>query len=144
MRVVLIDPWTKTVTEADMPPGIEAIYAFLTSRGEKLVDDFNVVQVAQHVSLYVDGEGFLKPNQPVWHILGYSTANRPLPLAGKGILFGGVDAEGNDVGLPAYISRQFCEDAVTFTNKLSTGKLEDTVEAPGYIKIGAPILKYSL
>lgn len=114
MRIVLINPWDRTVTERETfgwDSGV--IYSHLSHYGSNPVDDFNVVQLATHVSLYVDGEGFLKPDQPVWYIIGHSRSARLLPLYGMGILIGGVDETGRDRGLPEYISEKFCQDAVT-------------------------------
>lgn len=84
---------------------------------------------------------------PVWHILGYVSFDgkgKSLPLAGMGILFGGADEDGNDVGLGSYISEQFCRDAVRWTEFYSTGELEPTTEGPNWVKIGSPILKKGL
>lgn len=142
MRVVLINPWAKSVLEINTPSwSIDTIYELLTHDGRKPVDDFNVVELGKKVFLYVDGEGFLKQDIPVWYILGHGQPEDLRPLAGMGILFGGPDAEGDDIGLPEYISERFCQSAVTWSEKLSTGTLEPTVEKPGMIIIGQPILK---
>lgn len=147
MRVMVINPWLKTVTEkqltdsGNIPSRVKEIYETLTSPGERLVDDFNFVKLASRVGLYVDGEGFLKPDVPVFYILGHGRPNSLRPLAGMGILFGGVDEEGNDLGLPEHISQKFCFDAVTFSQQYSTGRLAPTIEEAGRIIIGEPILK---
>ena len=143
MRVVIINPWLRTVTESALRHGsLDAIYKALTHEGNPETDDFNVVSIAPKVYLYVDGEGFLKPDQPVWYILGYASKDSStLPLCGMGIIYGGVDAEGNDLALPEYISTRFCASAVTWTEKVSTGMLEPTVVKPGVVIIGAPLIK---
>lgn len=142
MRVAIVNPWEETVVISEMERTLQAIYDNLSVPGQTPVDDFNIVKLTRNVALYVDGEGFLKPDQPVWFILGHGDNKLRLrPLCGKGILFGGVDEEGNDLPLGEYISEQFCRDAVTWSTKLSTGTLEPTVEKPGMIIIGQPILK---
>lgn len=142
MRVMIIDPWARTVKEKEIPDkGLQRIYENLTHEGEKMTDDFNVVQLAPKVMLYVDGEGFLKPDVPVWCIIGHGKHDELRPLCGMGILFGGVDEEGDDRSLPEYISESFCQYAVTWSGQTSTGELEPTVESPGLIVIGDPILK---
>lgn len=143
MRVMLIDPWAHTVTETNTTAwGLDTIYALLTHESShKAVDDFNVVQLAPRITLYVDGEGFLKPDMPVWYILGHGRSDQQRPLAGMGVLFGGIDREGKDLPLPEYVSAKFCQGAVTWSTKLSTGTLEPTKETPTSIIIGEPILK---
>lgn len=142
MRVMIIDPWAKTVTEKTIEDsGLQRIYENLTHEGEKMTDDFNVVQLAPKVMVYVDGEGFLKPDVPVWYIIGYGKHDELRPLCGMGILFGGVDEEGDDRSLPEYISEKFCQAAVTWSGQTSTGTLTPTRETENSIIIGEPILK---
>lgn len=141
MRVAIINPWARRVDVKEMEKSLQGIYENLTHESQKLVDDFNVVQLGRNVMLYVDGEGFLKPDVPVWYILGHGKPEDPRPLCGMGIIFGGVNDEGDDLPLGEYISERFCRDAVTWTDKLSTGTLQPTQEKPGLIIIGQPILK---
>lgn len=142
MRVMIIDPWARTVKETEIANSdLQRIYENLTHEGEKMTDDFNVVQLAPKVMLYVNSEGFLKPDIPVWYIIGHGKHDELRPLCGMGILFGGVDAEGDDRSLPEYISEKFCQKAVTWSGQTSTGTLEPTVESPGLSRISDPILK---
>jgi hypothetical protein len=141
MRVAIINPWLESVTIREMEHNLESIYSFLTLTGSRPVDDFNIVRVAPKVALYVDGEGFLKEDQPVWTILGYSSKDGPLPLAGMGILYGGENPLGDALPLPEYISDTFIRKAVKWTTQQSTGVLNPTIETPNSIIIGSPILK---
>lgn len=142
MRVMLINPWDKTVKEVDTKEwSIDVIYELLTHDGRNPTDDFNIVNLAPKVALYVDGEGFLKPDVPVWYIIGHGKHDELRPLCGMGVLFGNVDNEGDDVGLPEYISEKFCQAAVTWSGQTSTGTLTPTRETENSIIIGEPILK---
>lgn len=141
MRVAIINPWLESITLREMEHSLNVIYDHLTLTGARRVDDFNVVRVAPKVALYVDGEGFLKEDQPVWTILGYSGKDGPLPLCGIGILYGGENAIGETLSLPEYISDTFIRKAITWTSQLSTGVLSPTIETDTSIIIGSPILK---
>lgn len=142
MRVVIINPWLRTVTEKNINPNsLQDIYENLTHEGQKMTDDFNIVGLAPKVALYVDGEGFLKTDVPVFKIIGHGRPDQLRPLAGIGILFGGADPEGNALPMPEYISLKFCEQAVTWTKLFSTGMLEPTTQEGNTITIGEPILR---
>lgn len=141
MRVAIINPWLESITIREIELTRGSIYSYLTLQGERLVDDFNIVQVAPKVALFVDGEGFLKEDVSVWTILGYANKDGRLPLAGMGILYGGESLAGNPRSLPEYISEAFIRGAVTWTTQLTTGVLNPTIETSNSIIIGSPILK---
>ncbi|OQX58596.1 MAG: hypothetical protein B5M52_05160 [Helicobacteraceae bacterium 4484_230] len=61
-------------------------------------DRFDVVMIdckEHRLSLYVDDEGLLKPENYGRHVEGY-----PEPLFGNIVVTGGVDGEGNTLPLP--------------------------------------------
>lgn len=134
MRGFLIDTDRRTITAVETPGGLKSMYAALSRPGHPPVDDINAVDIGRDHCLWVDGVGFLSPDIPVFHIQGYAN-----PLAGRGLILG-IDGAGEncdaspdlDVILPLI---------VTWTDKVSSGRLEPTVERPGHIRIGGPILK---
>ena len=90
MRAILIDPVKQAVTEVQWDGTLKDIYAHTqTDRVEIAVswqcDDFAV---------YVDEEGLFKQNQEFFQLMGcYS------PLAGRGLMVGPVDNDGNETEL---------------------------------------------
>lgn len=88
MRAILIDPFTKTVTEVETEGGLHDIYKLIGC------DTIDAVYLAdgKH-NIFVDDNG-LTYNEPlpVYQWQGY-----PQPLAGRGLLMGYND-EGNNVG----------------------------------------------
>lgn len=82
MRAILIDPVERSFTEVDYDGDYKSIYYHLGC------DLFDVV-FTEMGDIYVDDEGLLKPNQKFFMVDNIS------PLAGKGLVFGRVDDDGN-------------------------------------------------
>lgn len=85
MKGILIDPFERTVTRVDVPPGIDAIYALIQAQ------PFTCVGIDDRNAIYVDDEGLYKEDQRFFQFRGY-----PQPLAGKGLILGS-DNEGESV-----------------------------------------------
>jgi hypothetical protein len=83
MRTILIDPVERSFTEVNYDGDFRSIYTHLGC------DLFDVVYTDLG-DIYVDDEGLLKSPQKFFHIEGL-----PSPLAGRGLVFGPVDEEGN-------------------------------------------------
>jgi len=83
MRTVLIDPVERSFTEIDYDGNYKSIYTHL---GCNLFD----VVYTDLGDVYVDDEGLLKGSQQFFYIEGI-----PSPLAGRGLVFGPADEEGN-------------------------------------------------
>jgi hypothetical protein len=86
MRAILIDPFTRSITEIDYSGNYEDIYTLIGR------DTFTVAAINNRGDgIFVDDEGLLKPGQEFfWHD-GY-----PQPLAGKGLVLG-CDEDGETV-----------------------------------------------
>lgn len=144
MKTIRIDPWEEAIYEFELvDDGLDALYSSLTRPDfPHKCSDINSVMLSSNrdLVLWVDGEGLLFPDLPVFHLADY-----PSPLAGIGLVTG-IDDEGNTVGFdyayPVYTPIiEKIRRAVRWTNKLTTGKLGPTVSSPGLIKIGDAILK---
>lgn len=135
MRAVIIDPWNQTVYATDKPTwGLDEMYQSLSGPdGFRKCDDINMVQIGRDQVLWVDGEGLLIPNVPIWNLNNYSH-----PMAGKGLILG-VTEMGDNKG--THLEVDWVQSMVVWTTKLTTGQLGPTEEGRGYIKIGSPILK---
>lgn len=84
MKAILIDPFTKTVSEVKHNGNYQEIYKFIKA------DCFDVVRISEHEAIYVDDEGLYRQEKFfAWD--GY-----PQPLAGRGLVLGSDD-EGNSV-----------------------------------------------
>jgi len=107
MRVILVDPVAKTVTEHDIP----------RSGGGFLEEAYKLtgcscITVAQYDSdhdVYVDDEGLLK------QVEGFVMVPRhPEPLAGKALIVGAVDDEGENT--PATVDLDHVKKSVSMIN----------------------------
>ena len=88
MRALLICPYECTVTEVQIDNGnLASYYEALSYPGHK-VDTFDVVR-CDGFDIFVDDEGLLKDSNEFFSVDGY-----PQPLAGRGLVTGGVDREG--------------------------------------------------
>lgn len=134
MRGFLIDTDRRQFWAVEISGDLKSMYAVLSRPGHPPVDDINSVRISRENILWVDGEGFLKENIPVFNIIGYGN-----PLAGRGLVLG-VDDAGESCDASPELEA-ILPMIVEWTDKLSSGRLEPTVETPGRIKIGAPILK---
>lgn len=78
MKVFVIDPFNKTIEEADYDGDYKSIYAL----GDFQI--FEVVTFNRHSDgVFLDEEGLFKDDQRFFMIEGY-----PQPLAGKGVVLG--------------------------------------------------------
>lgn len=93
MRAILVNPWTKEITELEIEPGIHAIYRQLSNPLGPKVDCFCVgVSWPNGDTLYVDDEGLLKSGMRLWDA---GRRDRQL-LAGNGLILGS-SRNGNSV-----------------------------------------------
>lgn len=134
MRGLLIDPDTRTISHIETADSLNDMYRLLTRAGEPKVGDINAVRLSQIDILWVDGEGFLKPDVPVFRINGYYGS-----LAGRSLVLG-IDEGGNNQSVSVAVEELLRRD-VQWTEEASTSRLGSSVERPGYFKIGDPILK---
>ena len=100
MRTVLIDPYERSFTEVDYDGDYKSIYKHLGC------DTFDVVYTDLG-DVFVDDEGLLKGPSKFFYIQG-----TPQPLAGRGLVFGPVDEDGNST--EATISIDELEKKVRF------------------------------
>jgi hypothetical protein len=133
MRGILIDPDTRTVTEIETKGDLDAMHGALTRPGCARNDDINAVRITPHDDLWVDGEGLLKPDVPVFRLQGYDH-----PLAGRGLILGNNGA-GESISTQIAIER-LCE-VIIWTDHFTTGELGPAIEEPGRITLGDGILK---
>lgn len=93
MRGVLINPWTKEITEVQCGEGLEDMYRLLSNPLGPKVSVFCVgLSWPNGDTLYVDDEGLLKPGM---RLFDPGRRDRQ-PLAGNGLILG-CDDEGNSV-----------------------------------------------
>lgn len=88
VKALLIDPVAQTVTPLeindwrDISPALNC-------------ELFDIVQVAPHISIYVDDEGLYAEDQHFFYHPGY-----PQPLAGRGLVLGFDDRTGDSTDCP--------------------------------------------
>jgi len=136
MRAVIIDPWNKSVYVTDEEKwGLEQMYKHLSGPdGFRPCHDIDHVRVGRDQLLWLDGEGLLIPDVPVWNLRDY-----PRPLAGKGLILG-IDEEGENKA--TFLEAAWVESMILWTPKLTTGQLgEMTNPEPNVFVMGEPILK---
>lgn len=86
MKGILIDPFTRTITEREIErDSLKGIYDALG------VECFSCVGLDKRDTLYVDDEGLFRENQEFFLI-----GNYPQPLAGRALILG-TDPEGRSV-----------------------------------------------
>jgi hypothetical protein len=87
MRGILIDPFTRTVSEIETSGKLLEIYELLG------VDLITAVTVGEDQSLFLDDEGLMVPktNQEYWQWKGSNQ-----PYAGRGLILG-LDGNGDNV-----------------------------------------------
>jgi hypothetical protein len=105
MRGILIDPFTRTVSDIETSGKLAEIYELL---GVELV---TVVSVGEDQSLFLDDEGLLVPKeeQEYWNWKGSNQ-----PYAGKGLILG-LDEDGDNID--ATMGSLEVAMLVTFLNK---------------------------
>lgn len=100
MRAILIDPTERSLTEVDYNGDWKTISKHLDC------ELFDVV-FTDFGDVYVDDEGLLRQEQKFFMLQGV-----PYPLAGRGLVFGPVDHDGDTT--PATISIEELESKVKF------------------------------
>lgn len=105
MRGILIDPFTKSVTEIETGGSIDEIYSLIDC------ELFTIVNLGDHDCLFLDDEGLLVPKeyQEYWSIAGSNQ-----PYAGRGLILG-ADADGYTIGAYAPIDK--VRSLVSFVDK---------------------------
>lgn len=103
MRAILIDPVARSFTEVDYNGDWKTISKHL---GCELFD----IVFTELGDVYVDDEGLFVPDQKFFMIEGCQ------PLAGRGLVFGRVDDEGDTT--PATVSIEELEQKVKFLNAI--------------------------
>jgi hypothetical protein len=139
MRAILIDPFAKTVTEAEYEGDYHQVYSLIHA------DTFTVVQLDDEGdALFLDDEGLLKEGQEFFAI-----GNYPSPLAGRGLILG-TDDEGESVAtrisldvVRAAVHWLSAEGAVTM-NAAAVQAMEDGAarqrEGGDFVIVAAPQL----
>ena len=102
MRTILINPEDKSFTEIEHDGDYKSIYKHLNC------ELFDVVRV-DDADIYVDDEGLYNNN----YFFMFDGIGQP--LAGRGLVFGVVDEEGNDT--PCTLSIEDLEKRVSFTTR---------------------------
>lgn len=136
MRAVIIDPWNQTVYVTDKPTwGLDEMYTSLSGPdGFRKCEDINAVRIGRDQMLWVDGEGLLIPEVPVWHLNGYQA-----PLAGIGLILG-ITEMGDNKG--TYLEADWVQSMVRWTTTVTTGHLGPTTNPEPHItRLGDAILK---
>jgi len=135
MRAVLIDPYTRTITQIDFGGTREGLYTVLAAR------TVMSVVVGPRDILWHDSEAFREAGRPVFR-LGESTT----PLAGRGLMLGN-SPDGAHVGTT--VPLQKVVKTVHWTDYESTGAFHtggvppsDDGEFYGFIiRTGSPVLR---
>ena len=83
MRAILIDPFTREITEVEHNDDFRQIYEFIGA------DAFDAARLEDGQIIYVDDEGLFRDDQKFWSIEGRV-------LAGKGLVLG-VNAAGESI-----------------------------------------------
>jgi hypothetical protein len=114
MRGILIDPFTRTVTEVETEGNLAAIYELLG------VAYVTVVPISGDQAIFIDDEGLLveKEHQEYWQWAGSNQ-----PYAGKGLVLGG-DEEGDNVDATSTLEE--IAGLVTFLEKADVDPEEFT------------------
>lgn len=101
MRAILIDPFTRTISEVDTDASLDDVYTLLD------IETLTVVAYDREHALFLDDEGLLKSNevQAYFHVEGSDQ-----PFAGRGLIIG--DNYGDNRA--ATLSLDAVKKAVTF------------------------------
>jgi hypothetical protein len=101
MRGILIDPFTRTITEVDTDASLNSVYTLLD------IDTLTVVSWDRQHALFLDDEGLLKSNEVQAYFQVYGADQ---PFAGRGLIVG--DNYGDNRA--ATLSLDDVKDVVTF------------------------------
>lgn len=138
-KAILIDPQTRTVTMVDQEPGLQQLYDRLSIQEDRPCRDINAVGVTHVDAMYVDGEGMLFENMPMFTFVGTDQ-----PFAGKGLIVG-MDRSGEDAATTLTVEQ--VQPRVVWLELQTTGNLGPSGEVtppPGFdfaYKVGDPQLK---
>ncbi len=145
MRGILIDPKARTVTEVEVEKGLDALYSAVSFEGLPKVDDIEAVTLyrPEHgdiLTAWIDGEGMLKPDIPVFRI---PVMVGQAPIAGKALLLN-TDRTGESVSTDA--NRDGVASLIEWSDEVSSGELGPYSEERGQdgsfiFHMGKPILK---
>jgi hypothetical protein len=86
IKVIAYNPKEQIFRFETINKGIEGYYALLECQ------TFDVINLDEHISLYVDDEGLFVSNSPISNIEYKNYKNK---IAGNIVITGGVDEEGN-------------------------------------------------
>ena len=87
MKAILIDPFTRTVTEVEYSGNYQQIYDLIDC------ETFDCARINRHGDgIFVDDEGLIRDKEQAFFL----HADYPQPLAGKGLVLG-CDDEGESV-----------------------------------------------
>ena len=87
MRAILIDPFTRSITEIEIDPTLNNMYETLG------VDLITVVSIKPDHALIIDDEGFLKSKESQEY---FWWAGADQPFAGRGLILGDKYGENKD------------------------------------------------
>jgi hypothetical protein len=145
-KAILICPQSRTVTEIDQVSGLQPLYDILSLEGLRPCDDINAVRVSDRDAMYVDGEGLLIANMPMFSFVSKDPMNAS-SFAGRGLIVGTND-EGDDVDHTLNVEQ--VRAAVIWLELETTGGLQPSTTLEGdaapdgfdYVyKVGEPILR---
>jgi hypothetical protein len=108
MKALLIDPFTKTVTETEVAEGLDAIYKAIDA------DGFDVIYINSDNCIFVDEYGLSRKDR----LFRLNTYHQP--LAGKGLVLG-VNAEGDSCDTS--IDWEAMKRAITFPDLQYAGSM---------------------
>jgi hypothetical protein len=117
MRAILIDPYTKSISEISYDGTLESAYNLISCY------TIQAVSIGHDHVVYVDEEGLLHEPKPFWQWQG-----APNPIAGKGLIIS-IDSEGDDA--PATVSLESIASRVTFPAVRFTGMTTSVDEQEG-------------
>lgn len=126
MKGVIICPWTRTVSLANSETGwgLQDMLRVLAGPNRSVASGIDSVRLASGDHLWVDDEGLLIPDMPVFLLTGYEN-----PLPGIGLVLG-LDAAGDNTApslSPEHVALMIGWTDLTTTGDMM-GPLPDTTE----------------
>jgi hypothetical protein len=134
MRAILIDPYTRTVTEIENDGTLDGLYKAIQC---EMVE---AIRVGNNETMWLDEEGFLSEGRPVFRLGDNAQA-----LAGRAVILGDKDGEST----PTKLAVAAVAAAVKWTDLESTGDFHEGGVAEGgdgegydfIIRGGTPMLR---
>lgn len=105
MRAILIDPFTRTITDVEIDPTLDNLYQTLG------VDLITVVRIEPGHALIIDDEGLLKDKDTQAYFWWKGSDQ---PFAGRGLILGDNYGENRDASLSLELVQSlvtFCDNA---------------------------------